>query len=455
MTAVRGTASIPKRRSSWRLPRVLPMVRTEWQGLGGLGRIALLGVVLSAALAIVLGFTIPSAAERHLLKARTETLAAITDDLAARGLVPTGDSSPDVYASFHDAVQLRLIGGGTVRVKVWSPDGEVLYSDARPLVGRRFPLGEGAQKAFDGQATSRESDLSDPENELEAGLGPLLEFYLPVRGGDGEVFGVFEVYERADSFNDALARIRRNVWLSIGTGLGVLGIFMASLTVTHARAINQRRRQAERLLRELVTAQDEERRRVVGLMHDDVGQPLYRLLYGLRGCSARVGEINPEAGAELARLEGVTEEIERRLRTGLGTLRAGVLEDLALAPALEHLATVTRRESDLEITVDAPEDDDLSQLERSVLIRAAQEALLNVHRHARATTVMIRAFEADGRWAVEVEDDGAGVHGPEGLGLVTCRERLETLGGDLALEPRRGGGTMFRVWIPAAREERS
>ncbi|MFQ5948386.1 MAG: hypothetical protein ACE5KX_05965, partial [Acidimicrobiia bacterium] len=82
-----------------------------WQELGRLGRIALLGVLLSAGIAVVLGFAIPASAEHHLLQAKTETLASVATDLVNRGLVPIDTSDPETYATLDEAVRLRLLGG--------------------------------------------------------------------------------------------------------------------------------------------------------------------------------------------------------------------------------------------------------------------------------------------------------------------------------------------------------
>jgi hypothetical protein len=70
----------------------------------------------------------------------------------------------------------------------------------------------------------------------------------------------------------------------------VLGAAMGTLTLSNARALDGRRRHAEQLLRGLLRAEDGERHRIVGSLHDDFGQTLYRVLYGLEGCRARPGE---------------------------------------------------------------------------------------------------------------------------------------------------------------------
>jgi signal transduction histidine kinase len=117
------------------------------------------------------------------------------------------------------------------------------------------------------------------------------------------------------------------VWLSIASGLGVLGLFMGSLTVANARVLNRRRRQAEELFQALLQAEDAERHRIVGALHDDVGQPLYRLLYGLQGCRARVEGASAVA-TELEQLEALVREVDGTLRAELSALHRGVTDEV-------------------------------------------------------------------------------------------------------------------------------
>ncbi|MFQ5427084.1 MAG: sensor histidine kinase, partial [Gaiellales bacterium] len=407
-------------------------------------------VLISAVWAVSLGLMIPSAARDHLLDARLQLLQRVADDLNEDQLLLTGpDEVVDVEA-LDEVVRLRLIGGETVRVKLWSAGGTVVYSDVEQLIGRSYHLHEKALGAFDGRPTAGNADLSQQESELERGLGPLLEFYVPVTLGSGETVAVFEVYQRPDSLNKAVSGIRRNVRISIGAGLGALSLFWASFTIGNARVINRRRRQAERLVASLIRAQDEERDRIVGALHDDVGQPLYRVLYGLQGSRARV---EPRSGLdlELARLETLVRGVDDTLRSELRLLHHPLVSDVGLGDALSELVQLTRDEAGLAIDLDMDGiPADLGGVAESALYRTAAEALTNVRRHADATTVKVRLHRGSNRVCLDVHDDGRGFEGVEGLGLVKARERLEALGGKLSVRARRGGGTLLSAEVPVA-----
>ncbi|MFQ5555450.1 MAG: sensor histidine kinase [Acidimicrobiia bacterium] len=423
----------------------------EWREFGWVGRVALVGVLLSVGIAVTLGFSIPSSARGHLLDAQADIMENVALDLASQGLIPTDPTDQQGYEQFDREVRLRLLGGETVRVKVWTPDGRIAYSDASELVGRRFDLTAPALAAFGGDRSIHVSAATDPAHALEADLGELIEFYIPFSDAGRTVTGVFEVEQRVDALNTTLGHVRRNVWISIGTGIGVLMIFMGSLAIAGARALNRRRRQAETLLGDLLRAQEAERSRIVGALHDEVGQPLYRLLYGLEGSRAKVDDPELVAG-ELIRLEKIVREVDRTLRAELRLLHHGEVEAVGLGPALRELVDATKAETDIEIELDLALNGGPSPVPSTALFRAAQEGLINVRKHSDATTVSVRVWRDSSRAVLEIADNGIGARSPEGLGLTTTRERLDAIGGGLSLRLGSGGGTVLRAWVPLDEE---
>jgi signal transduction histidine kinase len=291
------------------------------------------------------------------------------------------------------------------------------------------------------------SDVTLPHVEQHDDDG-LLHFQLAVTAPDGVAVGSLEAFQQPTSFDELLSRVRRNLWFSISTGLGLLAVAMGTLTLSNARALEGRRRRAEQLLRELLLAEDGERHRIVGSLHDDVGQPLYRVLYGLEGCRARLDDDSLVA-AELDKLATLVREIDRILRTELRRLHRPGLDGLELAAALDALATDSRIElGELDLHVEVDLIHEPSSVARTVLLQAVQEALMNVRRHAAASQVRIRVHEQAGTAVVEVADDGRGIVAAYGLGLTTAAERLEALGGGLRVSAGRAGGTLFQAWVP-------
>lgn len=367
---------------------------------------------------------------------------------------PTGgENSRAEYAAFDVAVRVNVLGGETVRVKVFAPDGMIVYSDAPELVGEQFELSIHAIGAFTGKTGTHISDLSDPAHAFDRGHGELIEFYVPMRAASGEVVTVFEVEQDASGLNDALGRITRNVWISIAIGLTAIGLVMAVGIAARTREVNRRRRQAEDLLESSFSAQEAERRRVVSALHDDIGQPMYRLLYGLEGSRAKLDPSDPVA-AELGRLADVVREMDGTLRNELRLLHFELAADAGLATALEELSDLTRLETDLEVDLSIDLDYEPAAVHRTEVYRAAREAITNVRKHAGARRVDISLTGEKHRLTLEVTDDGVGTDRMTnpGLGLSTTRARFRALDGDVTLEEAGSGGTRFRAWLPRTEE---
>jgi two-component system NarL family sensor kinase len=425
-------------------------LRRDWYEIGGLGRIALIGLALALALTIVLGFSITRAARGHLLDARAWFVETTVGELP---FFPV-DEPPGAaqLAALDAAVRIHILGGETVRVKVWSPDGTVVYSDLRELVGQKFELSEHAEIAFAGGMGTQISDLSDPAHELDRSRGELIEFYIPVLDESGAVGAVVEVEQDVAGLNAALDRIARNVWLSIGIGLAVLGVFMTALGVARAREANRRRRQVEGLLQSSYRTQEEERRRIVGALHDDIGQPMYRVLYGLEGSRARLRDDDPMA-EELDHLQDVVRSMDDILRRELRILQVELAADTGLVSALADLVDVTRRETDLDITFTVNVAGQPSQEQSIEIYRAAREALTNVRKHARADRVTMAVYEDQDHILLDVVDNGIGSAADPALGLSMTRQRFETLGGNIDVSAPSNGGTLFRAWLPLTEQE--
>jgi signal transduction histidine kinase len=430
-----------------RLRRTVNDLRVDWVEVGGLGRLAVVGVALALVVTVVLGFSITGSARGHLLDARAAMVAA-----SVEGLPPfpsSGEESVADYAAFDVAVRVNVLGGETVRVKVWSRDGVIAYSDAPELIGQEFDLPEHARLAFAAGEEAHISDLSDPAHAIDRGRGELIEFYIPMPDDSGDVPFVVEVEQDASGLNHALGQIARNVWASIGIGIVAIGLVMTVGIAARTREVNRRRRQAEALLESSFDTQEHERRRIVSALHDDVGQPMYRVLYGLQGSQAKLDPSDPVA-VELDHLTDIVRDMDATLRNELRLLHFELAADAGIEVALMELAELTRSETDLTVDVEISLESEPSPVFRTEMYRAAREAVTNVRRHADADRVAVRLYRDSGRLTLEVTDDGAGDVKPadHGLGLSTTRQRFAALDGDVGTENTPGGGTRFVAWLP-------
>jgi PAS domain S-box-containing protein len=215
----------------------------------------------------------------------------------------------------------------------------------------------------------------------------------------------------------------------------------------------------EELLGRLVTAHEDERRRVARELHDSVGQLLTALSLAVK--AAREAAPPSSSAARLEEVERVAHELGRAVRELAFRLRPPALDDLGLDAALaQHL-----RSWSASVGVEVDYQSSGVQAERlppdveTAIYRVVQEALTNVARHAQARQVSVVVARHDAHVAAVVEDDGVGFDpesaecrpGGKRLGLIGMRERAALTGGTLDIESRPGFGTTIIVRFPIAR----
>ena len=216
-----------------------------------------------------------------------------------------------------------------------------------------------------------------------------------------------------------------------------------------------------RLLKQVMSAREEEQRRIARDLHDGIGQSLTSLLLVLRATAE--SPTLEKARARLGELRGITASLLNEVRRLALGLRPSVLDDLGLGAVLERYAADYTKAHGIAVDVYAPELA-LARLPAEVetaLYRIAQETLTNVLKHAAAKTVSLVVRRESSGVHLTVEDDGRGfdndalLQAPgtgKGLGLLDIRERAALLNGSVTLESRPGSGTTVHVCIPLREE---
>jgi two-component system, NarL family, sensor kinase len=254
-----------------------------------------------------------------------------------------------------------------------------------------------------------------------------------------------------DALTDTLGRVAAITMLS------TLAVITFALLIN----LNEQRKADAKLramARQIVGSQEAERARVARELHDGVSQWLVSVKYVFESALDRARR-TPGAPEVVATLEAGVE----RLREVLGEvrrishdLRPALLDDLGLAPALEHLAREWSERSGVAVETACGDPGELPEAVATALFRVAQEALGNVERHAQAKRVHLSLTRADERLRLELLDDGRGfdtealARSPRaGLGLTHMRERVESLGGRFELSSG-AAGTLLAVVFPDA-----
>ena len=224
--------------------------------------------------------------------------------------------------------------------------------------------------------------------------------------------------------------------------------------MTESMRANERR--IGELSRQLLAAQEEERRRISRELHDETGQAFMVLRLYLE--MALRQSLPPVARASLQRGVEVVDGSIGGLRRIMSRLSPLVLDELGLAAALRHQLRQLRRSSGLTSRLRAaPAQFRLSRELETVVFRVAQEGLNNVVRHAGARHVNLTLRCARGRLRLRIEDDGRGWSAPGAesgphFGLMGMRERLRMVGGTLAIASSAGRGTRLDIEIPLPAE---
>jgi signal transduction histidine kinase len=221
--------------------------------------------------------------------------------------------------------------------------------------------------------------------------------------------------------------------------------------------LERQRNELSALVAQLIEAQEQERRRVAQDLHDGAAQLVAALGYHLQSLGARVGN-GHALRAELDELATLARRSVADLRAAIADLRPAELDDLGLAAALRARLDAI---DGIEVIADLdPAAEHWPASTGIVFYRVAQEAIINVVKHAGATRLIVRLFEDDeGRAHLEVIDNGKGIvekQDPstrgERLGIIGMRERLALLGGEITIGPGPCGGTCICAVAPLTRE---
>jgi signal transduction histidine kinase len=209
------------------------------------------------------------------------------------------------------------------------------------------------------------------------------------------------------------------------------------------------------LSRQVLSTQEEERKKISRELHDVIAQTL-------TGINLRLAALKQEGNTlglarSIARTQQLVQESVDIVHRFARKLRPAVLDDLGLIPALHTFMKQFRAETGMRVSLAADAAvEELNGDKRTVLYRVAQEALTNVARHAQASQVDVKLGKLDGTVCIRISDDGKGfqteltVRGKkdERLGLLGMRERLETVGGKFTVTSAPGKGTTILAQVP-------
>ena len=386
----------------------------------------------------------------------------LTRSLPASLFFPTAAADPSLYARTMNDI---AAADDVVRVVLYDAQARVLWSDDTALIGRRFAHDNELRAALGGEIEAKIIRPGKEEHEGLRSFTRIEEIYLPVRyARDGPVVAVLEIYRYPPAFFAVIDRALTAVWLLGGGGgfvlyaalfamarLGVVEVGLGVDVVGVER--NAERRRSEEALRRMNQTLEEETKRLAHEVHDEAGQLIATAQLALADVALEMPASSREGVAKVSR---VLDEVADQLRRLAHELRPTVLDDLGLLSALEFLSQGVIKRTGLDVRVEGSTAGRLDPIIETTLYRVVQEAVLNVVKHARARSVIIRVEHGPTHIRCSIRDDGVGFDaggqpkGPRGLGLLGIGHRVETLGGRLEIRTRPGQGTTLVVGIPVS-----
>jgi PAS domain S-box-containing protein len=224
-----------------------------------------------------------------------------------------------------------------------------------------------------------------------------------------------------------------------------------------SEALGQTRAELRALSGHLMTAQEEERRRIARELHDDFAQRTVMIEMQAERLAQRLSSADGETQQMLSHLRVQVVSLSHGLRETSHRLHPSTLEDLGLSVALRSLVT-DLQERDHDVSLKVQDLVTPIPLETATaLYRITQEALRNAAKHAANAPVHINLCERDGELQLTIEDAGPGFEGNQvrvkgGLGLLSMQERARLVSGTLLLRTAPGQGTSLSVRVPLTPE---
>ena len=328
--------------------------------------------------------------------------------------------------------QLAEINGLSVEDHLGRPLEEVLPDAATDIVPRLRQVMESGEPSSPFEFSTKLPKCPDE-------VFWFVDTFFPINDTNGEVRGIGAVVL------EVTARKRAEIALQEAYGE------LARRVQERTQQVQKTQKELFNLSRHLIRAQEEERRRIALELHDQLGQDLALL-------SIEIEQLNQKApqfqAKQLQKLTTLATKVASQVQTLSHQLHPSTLTHLGLVAASRSLCQEVSESSDIQI------DFSHSDVSRSIpqdvstcLFRVLQESLTNVVKHSGAKTAQVELAGSPSEIQLQILDSGVGFDPRStgsrgGLGLLSMRERLNLLGGELLIESRPSGNTWIKAGVP-------
>jgi two-component system sensor histidine kinase DegS len=308
-----------------------------------------------------------------------------------------------------------------------------------------------------GKLARQNAEIANALRQMETHLdtvdrGDMQHAYAAARKAQGRLFVMRGQQEILESKQEALHERRDLLARMVEVLRSTQGALQDSLSAERALTPEQS------MVVRIIQAQENERQRLSRRMHDEPAQLLTNLILKAEICQ-RLLDVDPaRARTELESLKAEVHKTFQRTREFIADLRPMMLDDLGLIPTIKRYVSSWSEKTGIETELSTSgQPHRLAPYSEVTIFRAIQQLMQNVEQHANATRVRV-SLELDGRTArAVVEDDGIGFDYDEvmaaadarkTIGIASIMDRVQMLGGSLALESTRGAGTKAILEVP-------
>lgn len=485
----------------YRVPKLVDTVHMPAERLRGIS-IVWRFAITSLIVFVLIGVGI-AAVRAGDLRARSEDAATVRAELIAESVIAPLLTPADLegpirgarYRELDRAIhEFAIKDAGVERVKIWSRDGMVLFSNDPGQVGLEPELEKDLLEAFEGEVAGEISDLSEPENVSERLLAEqLFETYVPVNVagvvGSDAVDAVIEVYQDYSVIQREIGRLNDTLTISLGIGLLALYVLLLPVMVGTTRILRRQNAQLVEQAQQLGVLLAREQETVAELRELDrlksdfaatasheLRTPLTTIHGYAQLLKARAHSGDPEMKDAVEAIARQTAHLQRLVGNLLreAQLEHGVIETTreptSVADVLDGVRKGFPGAAD---RIDMQIDHDLPRLLLGPI--ALHEIVANLVDNALkystpGAPILVDARIVNDSLVIRVSDEGPGIssgdlprifdrftqvdqsstraHGGVGLGLHLVRELTRRLGGDVTVESVVGHGSTFTVTIP-------
>src|SRR3984893_16120860 len=418
---------------------------------------ALMASIVVGSGMVVLGSFVSAEIEDNVVRNAATATALYVNSLHGphlQELATRSALSEESQGAFDASFKSTELDRQIISVKIWRPDGQILYSTRRYFTGQTFSANPNLVKALKGEVAAQFGSPTDEANQAERNLDiPLLQIYVPIRATGDSIVAVAEFFTYAGSLKAKLDNASMHSWFAVG-GVGLLQIILLYGIVSRGNeTIESQRAVLVDARRGSVETSERFLRRVGADLHDGPAQLISLALLRLDNLRPPLATEHSKSD-EFEKIRAVLQDCLRELRHLAAGLAPPHLDNLPLRKVFELAIRQHEQRTGTAVnaTIGALPAWTPSLL-KVCIYRFVQEGLNNAYRHAAGAGQAVHVVGSGDALTVEVADSGPGFSSSssgDGLGLAGLRDRVESLGGKFSLETELGSGTRLRASFQVA-----